>query len=203
MNKRHLTAAALASALVLSACGNGDDTATTGTGSEGGSSSAPAADAQGNDADIAFLTGMKPHHEQAVEMSDMVLAAGAPPAVADIARQIKSAQAPEIEEMDAMLADLSQEAAGGSHGGGHGGSGAAGHSGMMSEDEMEELMNATGTEAAKLYLEGMVKHHQGAIEAAETELADGQYEPALDLAARIAKDQAAEITELETLLASL
>ena len=206
-SKRHLTSAALAlaSALVLTACGGGNDTAASDAGSGGGmdhggstASSAPSATdeaAMSNDADLAFLTGMKPHHEQAVEMSDMVLAANPPAPVAELAQQVKAAQGPEIEQIDQMLADLGAE-------GGEGHS-AGGHGGMMSEADMTALMDATGAEAARLYLEGMIEHHKGAIEAAETQLAEGEYEPARTLATSIAKDQAAEITKMEALLAAL
>jgi len=194
---------ALAGALVLTACGGGNDTAASDAGSSAhggghGSSSAPSGTAstaaEGNDADAAFLTGMKPHHEQAVEMSDMVLAANPPAPVAELARQVKAAQAPEIEQMDQMLADL------GGHGDGHA---AGGHGGMMSDADLQALMDATGTDAARIYLESMIEHHRGAIEAAEAEVTDGQYAPAIELARKIAKDQAAEITKMQGLLASL
>ncbi len=202
MNKRHLTVCALlASALVLTACGSGDDTATTGAGTGAATSSTALPDSQqGNDADISFLTGMKPHHEQAVEMSDIVLAANPPSEVAALAEQIKGAQAPEIEQMNTMLADLGQPAGGMSHGGGHM---AGGHGGMMSDADMAALEAATGTDAARLYLGGMIAHHQGAIEASEAELADGEYEPARALATSIAKEQAVEIATMQDLLASL
>jgi uncharacterized protein (DUF305 family) len=152
----------------------------------------------GNDADVAFLTGMKPHHEQAVEMSDMVLAADPPAPVAELAEQVKAAQAPEIEQMDQLLADLGQDPDGAMTG-----DGMMQHGGMMSDADMEMLMNATGTDAARMYLEGMIEHHNGAIDAAETEVADGKYPPAVELAEKIAKDQAAEISKMEGLLASL
>ena len=208
-SNRRLTSAALAlvGALVLTACGGGgNDTAAsdTGSASHGGGHSADtspsptAGTAQGNDADITFLTEMKPHHEQAVAMSDMVLAADPPAPVAELARQVKAAQAPEIEQMDQMLADLGQpgEAGEGGHSGGHGG--------MMSDADMAALMDAaTGTDAARMYLEGMIEHHEGAIKAAETQVAEGQYQPAVELARQIAEDQAAEIRELEAVLASL
>lgn len=208
--QRHRTSAALAlaGALVLTACGGGNDTAAgSGTNMQHGGGSTPSATAEaamGNDADIAFLTGMKPHHEQAIEMSDMVLAANPPAPVADLARQVKAAQAPEIEQMEQMLADLGQPTDGmEGHGGGGGHGGGSGHGGMMSDTDMAALMGATGADAARLYLEGMIEHHKGAIEAAETELADGEYEPARELATSIAQDQAAEITKMEALLATL
>jgi uncharacterized protein (DUF305 family) len=201
MNKRHLTASALlASALVLTACGNGGNDTAGSTGNGGSSTSAETA--KGNDADVAFLVGMTPHHEQAVEMSEMVLAADPPAEVAAIAQQIKDAQAPEIEQMKTMLEGLGEEPAEGAHGGGHS-AGMAGHGGMMSDDEMAALMDAKGTDAARLYLEGMIEHHQGAIDASDTEIADGQYEPAIELAKTIKTAQQAEIAEMEQLLKSL
>jgi uncharacterized protein (DUF305 family) len=201
MNKRHLTASAvLASALVLSACGgDGDDTAAS---SSSAGSSTAAETAKGSDADLAFLTGMTPHHEQAVEMSEMVLAADPPAEVAAIAEKVKDAQAPEIELMKKMLTDLGEEPAGEVHSGGHS-AGTAGHGGMMSDAEMAALMDATGADAARLYLEGMIAHHRGAIEASDTQIADGQYEPAIELAEQIKAAQAAEITEMQDLLQSL
>ncbi len=201
-----LPALALAGALALTACGSGgEDTASTGSssGQHGGghstdSTSKSSEDAQANDADISFLTGMTPHHEQAVEMSDIVLAANPPAEVAGIARQIKDAQAPEIEQMNSMLKALGEDTAA-EDGEGHGG----GHGGMMSERDMAALKAATGTDAARLYLEGMIKHHQGAIEASDAELADGKYEPALELAQEIKTAQQAEITTMQELLQSL
>ena len=211
---RHLTSAAiaLAGALVLTACGGGDGTATPGSGmggmdhGGGTASSAPSAgtgaSVMGNDADIAFLSGMKPHHEQAVQMSDMVLAADPPAPVAELARQVKAAQAPEIEQMEQMLADLGQDADGHMMGEGMG-EGMAEHGGMMSGADMKQLMDATGTDAARMYLEGMIEHHEGALDSAEAQIADGEYEPAVELARQIAKDQAAEIAKMEGLLADL
>ncbi len=203
MNTRYRTAtAALAATLVLTACGTNDDTATSdsGSGMHGGGHGATSAppsptDAAANEADIAFLTGMKPHHQQAVEMSDMVLAATPPAPVAELARQIKAAQDPEIDQMDKMLADLGEPTDSAAHMGDHGG--------MMSAADMSALMNAEGAEAARLYLTGMIEHHKGAIAAAETELEDGKHEPARRLASSIAKDQAAEIAKMEQLLQTL
>ncbi len=145
---------------------------------------------------------MKPHHEQAVEMSEIVLAADPPAEVAEIAEQIRDAQDPEIEQMETMLADLGEEVDGAAHSGGHS-AGMAGHGGMLSDADMAALMDATGADAARLYLEGMVKHHEGAIEASDVEIADGQYEPAIELAEQIRTAQATEIAEMKALLASL
>lgn len=192
-----LATSLLSAALVLTACGSNTDTASSGSSSDSSSSSA-----KGNDADVAFLQGMTPHHEQAVLMSDLVLAADPPAAVADLARRIKAAQSPEIEQMQTMLAALGK-GSGGSHGGGHGGDGAEAHGGMMSDADLATLKDARGVDAARLYLQAMIVHHRGAIEASQAQLAEGSYGPARTLAEAIARAQAAEIAEMETLLAAL
>ena len=195
MNTRHLTASALLiGTLGLTGCsGDGAASASPATGGP-----APAASAQGSDAEVAFLSEMRPHHEQAVLMSDLVLAADPPAEVAALARRIKAAQSPELDQIEGMLADL-----------GHGtdrmahGSGAAGHDGMLSEADMTALRAATGTRAARLYLEGMIGHHRGAVEASDTELGAGTPAPARALARRIRQVQLDEVTTMQTLLQGL
>ena len=200
-------AAALAAVLALAACGGAQtDTAATGTSSSGhgaghSTEGGTGQSVQGNDADVAFLTGMKPHHEQAVEMSEIVLAADPPAEVAALARRVRGAQAPEIEQMDQMLDALGHEGDGahGTHGAGH----ADAHGGMMSDQAMSALRAATGTDAARLYLEGMIGHHEGAIDASDDEIASGEYAPAVELAKQIKRAQAQEIAEMRRLLAAL
>ncbi len=191
-----LSAAALGAALVLTGCG-GTTSSTSAPAQHGGAAGAAAEHA----ADVAFLSGMRPHHEQAVVMSDLVLAADPPAAVAELARQVKAAQAPEIGQMGTMLAALGQPVDGG-HGGGHGGGHTGGHGGMMSDAEMAALRGARGAEAARLYLQGMIAHHRGAVEASQVELRDGTYAPARDLAERIVASQTAEIARMQELLAA-
>lgn len=201
LRRTFILAGASAGILLLSACG-GDSTDTRTSASGGaGSPSSTSTDAEFNDADVAFVTGMKPHHSQAVEMSDLVLGRNPSPEVAALAERIKAAQTPEIAELDEMLEYFGADEGGGS-GKDHGG-GSAGRGRMMSEQDMQGLADASGKDASRLYLEAMIVHHRGAIEAAETELADGSYPPALDLAERIQADQAAEIAEMEQLLTQL
>jgi uncharacterized protein (DUF305 family) len=72
--------------------------------------------------------------------------------------------------------------------------------GMLDDDEMDALRDAAGPQAEELFLEGMIEHHEGAIEMAEQELEDGAYAPALELAEDIIDTQRAEIAEMEDLL---
>ncbi|NLU84547.1 DUF305 domain-containing protein [Rhodococcus sp. HNM0569] len=216
-------AAAAAIVLALAGCGSNDtdtdttaasqtatsDTAATGHGEHG--------DSAHNDADVAFVQGMIPHHEQAVEMSDMILAKpDIDPRVVELAQQIKDAQGPEIETMNGWLTTwgVSAETEQGdtNHDDmGHGDmsqgdtdSGAMdGHSGMMSEDDMNALADAQGVDAAKLYLTQMIAHHQGAVEMAQTEIDTGENPDAVALAHQIVETQQAEITTMENIATSL
>ncbi len=193
----------LAGVLVVTGCGGGQPT--TGAQSADPTSKASSdASADFNDADVAFVSGMVPHHEQAVEMADIVLADEPSPEVAEVAEQIKAAQQPEIEQLNQMLDHFGVDAdSAGGHGGGHGGGDAPMHGGMMTEQELAEFEDASGTDAERSFLTLMIAHHEGAIEAAETELAEGEYAPARELAESIRDSQAAEIKQMEQLLAQL
>ncbi len=152
-----------------------------------------------NEADIAFVQGMIPHHQQAVEMADLALTNTENPEVLDVAERIKAAQQPEIDQMEGLLETWGVESGGGEHGGGHGGGG--GHPGMLSEDQLGQLAEAMGDEFDQLFLTGMIEHHRGAITASEKELAEGESEEAKALAQEIIDAQEAEIAEMEQLLA--
>ncbi|MEX2289052.1 MAG: DUF305 domain-containing protein [Mycobacteriales bacterium] len=196
---RLLTAAALAGTLALAACGgSAEETASSPETHASGHSGSAAASADFNDADVSFATGMRPHHAQAIVMSDLVLATDPPAEVAELARQIKAAQDPEIAQLDEMLVTFGSPPAGAGHEM-HGG----GHMGMLSDEQMAELRAAKGNDAARLFLQGMIAHHEGAIEASETELAEGRYEPAKELARSIAESQAAEIETMKQMLEKL
>ena len=213
-----LSTLALASALALTGCGTGADEQDTGTSAE---TAAPATAApetpsttsaseepiaeEHNDADVMFAQMMVPHHEQAVEMSETLLAKEEVPAeVADFAQQVIDAQGPEIERMNAMLEAWGQEPmmeSGGMEGMDHGSG--AGMSGMMSEEDMQALEDAQGTEASRLYLEQMTAHHEGAVEMARDQVEQGQNPQAVALAQDVIEAQEAEITEMEGLFQGL
>jgi uncharacterized protein (DUF305 family) len=193
-----LAAAALAAA--LAGCSNNDDM----SGMPGHASSAspsaaasgtPSASAEFNDADVMFAQLMIPHHEQAVEMSDMILAKeGVNPDVIALAQQIKAAQQPEIDTMKSWLSAWGRPTMAGGH---------QMDDGQMTEEEMKTLDEADGPTGQKLFLEGMVKHHQGAIQMAQTEITSGKNPDAVALARTIVDSQQKEITTMNGLLAKL
>ena len=227
-----LTALTLASALTLTACGTGaqdenagaeasatatgsapaatpaaTDTATpsaTESATSSATGSAEEVSAEHNDADVMFAQMMIPHHQQAVEMSEMLLAKDDVPAeVAAFAQKVIDAQGPEIERMNAMLTAWGQDPVDTDGMDGMEGMDHGGMSGMMSEEDMTALDQAQGTEAARLYLEQMTAHHKGAVDMAKDEAKDGQNPQAVQLAEQVIADQEAEITEMEQMLQEL
>jgi len=95
-------AAAVAALVTVGACSNAGNTP-SGQSTVVVSTSASAEEAH-NQADAMFAQHMIPHHQQAIEMSDMLLGKqGIDPRVLDLAKQIKAAQGPEIEQMQTWL----------------------------------------------------------------------------------------------------
>jgi uncharacterized protein (DUF305 family) len=149
-----------------------------------------------NDADVMFAQHMIPHHQQAVEMSDMLLGKqGIDPRVIDLANEIKAAQGPEIQLMQGWLTQWGTPPM----------PSMSGHDmpamqGMMSGNDMTALQNAQGVEASKLFLTQMIAHHEGAITMAQSEIKDGQYPAALELARSIVTSQQKEIDTMKGIL---
>ncbi|GAA1495179.1 DUF305 domain-containing protein [Paeniglutamicibacter kerguelensis] len=196
-----ISATALAAALALTGCATdtGTNPATTPGVVPGSMSASPSAEtaapADHNSADAMFARMMIPHHEQAVEMSELMLAKdGIDPAITDLAEGIKAAQGPEIKTMTGWLSAWGEPAA---MSGGHG------MQGMMSQDDMAALQAAQGTEAARLFLTQMIAHHKGAIKMAQDEIANGSNPDAVAQAEKMARDQSAEIDKMKELLAGL
>jgi uncharacterized protein (DUF305 family) len=211
MGKRTiLIGAGAAAALVIAAgCSGGDSEPAQSGHATSTSATAEAATGEHNDADVMFASHMIPHHEQAVGMSDVVLAKGGiDPRVADLAADIKAAQAPEIKQMQGWLDQwgnppMPPMTTGEGHGG-HDMDGMSGDGmGMMSDEEMTALKNANGVEAGRLFLTGMITHHEGAIAMAQTEIEDGKFAPAVELARAIVKTQQQEIDTMKGILETM
>lgn len=165
--------------------------------------------------DVAFAQMMIPHHEQAIEMSQLALnpASGASAPVQQMARQIKAAQAPEIALMEQWLVewgvpyeddDDDDDHWHGSHADDHMNAWGMGDMmGMLSDEQMEELAAATGTRFDRLWLEGMIDHHEGAVDMAEMVESESGDPRVNELADQIITTQLAEIADMEQLLAEL
>ncbi len=165
-----------------------------------------------NAADVSFNQMMIPHHQQAVAMADLVPSRTDNVAVRELAGQIKNAQQPEIDQMTQRLESWgvspdvnagAQEHGSQQHGSMASGStahGTMGMSGMMSDQDMTAIENARGAEFDRLWLQGMISHHEGAIDMADTELADGVDPGSRALAEQIKKTQQTEIDRMRSML---
>ena len=163
-------------------------------------------DAAFNEGDVTFAQGMIPHHQQAVEMSTIALdpARKAGTTVKDLATRIQGAQDPEITLMTGWLAQWGQPAdgMGGMSMDGMEMADMPGMEGMMTAAEMTALEGATGPAFDKLWLDMMVRHHQGAVTMSKTAETDGKAAVVKELAAKIISAQEGEIAEMQKLLAA-
>ncbi len=204
-------AGALAALVVSAGCSGGDSGAQHPAEHSTSATAAPSAEAH-NDADVSFARQMIPHHQQAVTMSDVLLGKqDIDPRITGLAHQIKAAQGPEIKQMQDWLSQWGNPAmpsmAPGDDHRSHDMEGMEGMSGgamgMMSQEQMTALMNAEGVEAGRLFLTGMITHHEGAIAMAQTEVKQGRFKPAVDLAQSIVTSQQQEIDTMKHILATL
>ncbi|MDF9717824.1 DUF305 domain-containing protein [Nocardioides sp. ChNu-153] len=197
----------LSLSLTAAACGTDD---------EGADTSSETSTTEHNDADIAFASDMLQHHSQALVMVDLTEGRNLDPAVHQLAEQIRAAQAPEIETFTDWLLNWGEEVPETMRdhvNGGHSDhdSGDATDSmegmdhempGMMSAEDMSALEAAPDARFEELWLTMMIEHHTGAVEMAEAEQDNGQFQPAIDLAADITASQTAEIETMQALLNS-
>ena len=75
--------------------------------------------------------------------------------------------------------------------------------GMLSPAEMQALKDAQGVEADKLFLAGMIQHHEGAITMAQNEIKNGEFPEAIELSKAIVESQQKEIDTMNEILKTL
>ena len=176
--------------LLLAGCGGSHDMDDMGMASPSSTTGASAADAM-------FGQMMIPHHEQAVEMATLAETRASSPEIKELAAEIKAAQQPEIDQMTAWLEEwgmpvMSGMDAMGEHGG-------HGMSGMLTDEQLQQLANAQGAEFDRLFAEFMILHHEGAIDMAE-DVVDSKDPRVAALAQAILTTQAEEIAQMRAFL---
>lgn len=158
--------------------------------------------AEGREGDIAFAQQMIPHHQQAVEMSEIALSKDAGAAVTELAREIRREQDPEIVLMRAWLSEWGAQEA--PHVGGPGQEADDGHDhampGMATGEQLVALAEAQGAAFDDLWLELMIAHHEGAVEMAEQVQDSSDDAEVQALAAAIIDGQREEIARMSALL---
>lgn len=164
------------------------------------------------DADVGFMQGMIVHHQQAVDMSELVEARTNNEQVVTIAGKILSSQADEIEFMNEWLSARGQKTVmvGKEHAHhGHHGHHGVDHSqmaGMASAEDMAKLATLEGADFDRLFLTLMIAHHEGAITMVEDllEQPGSASDPVLfQFISDIESDQTSEIDQMDTMLAAL
>jgi len=202
-----LSALAVGLTLALGACG--DDEPEEGSAEPTSESSPSPSDSptdpstgEHNAADVEFASQMIPHHAQALQMVDMAdERENLSPQFEQLLDDIEDAQEREIDQMAGWLREWGEEVPptdGADHSGHESHSG--GDMGMMTAEDMDELMRTPDAAFEGLWLTMMIEHHEGAISMAEAQQEQGQYPPAVELAQSIVTSQRAEITKMESMI---
>jgi uncharacterized protein (DUF305 family) len=217
MNRGILRAMALAAPWLLAAtaCG-GMRPPATGPGaappptSAAGQSSAPkppTAPPGPNKADVEFMSGMIPHHAQAVVMGGWAASHGARQDVRVLCERIVVGQSDEIALMQTWLRDHGQDVPDAKSTRHRMVMNGMAHDmlmpGMLTDEEMAELDKARGPEFDRLFLIGMIKHHQGAIDMVDVLLKSygaAQDETVFKFANDVFADQSTEIDRMNKML---
>ena len=143
--------------------------------------------------EIMFAQMMIPHHEQAISMSEIALKKSRSEGILKLSRQIKSLQSSEKSQLTYWLKAT-------------GSSMAMDHdmemSGMLTVKELSSLKRLTGTQFDRVFLQLMIKHHQGALEMLDL-ISDSSNAEAKTLAKVINSAQSKEITSMKLLLNKL
>ena len=156
-----------------------------------------------NEADVAFMQMMVPHHAQAIVVAELAEKHARSDRVRELAARIRAAQGPEIlmmaawlEERDMAVPTAAEDPSEWDHSE-HGHNGMVG---MLTEAQMDELARARGAAFDRLFLEGMIQHHRGAIDMAGDVAVDGIDIMVGEVAADVALTQTAEVGRMRVML---
>jgi uncharacterized protein (DUF305 family) len=156
--------------------------------------------------DVAFMQGMIHHHAQALRMTALVPTRTSRPGLELLAKRIDVSQEAEIDQMQKWLKARGEAAPElhRLHGHAHG-AGQVLMPGMLTEPELKQLAAARGAAFDRLFLEFMIKHHEGAMMmVAELYASDGGAESEIDAFARhVDSDQQIEIGRMKETLKTL
>lgn len=159
---------------------------------------------QYTEADVQFMQGMIPHHAQALEMTALVPTRSTNRDMHLLAQRIEVSQQDEIVWMQRWLQDRGEtipdlDAHQHHHNAGH-------HAlmpGMLTPEEMAQLAAATGEEFDRLFLQFMIRHHEGALVMVKDLFATpgaAQASEVYRFASDVEADQRAEIQRMRAVL---
>jgi len=161
------------------------------------------ADSSYTAADVEFLKGMIVHHYQAFLMSEMAPSRTNNQTILDLAGRIDASQIDEIDFMENWLTERGKSVPDPTQ---------TGHShhhkmmGMATPEQMNKLEASNSTDFDRLYLNLMIRHHDGAIDMVDrlNEFPGSAYDPQLyEFVTDLENDQAVEIERMNGILISL
>lgn len=151
------------------------------------------------EADVRFMRGMITHHVQAIDMTDLVAERTGNEDIHRLARRIEISQLDEIARMERWLEARGEDVP-------------EGHDhgrlmpGMLTEEEMARLAKARGDSFDRLFLEGMIEHHEGALVMVEDLVSNegaGQEAEIYLFTSHVDADQRAEIARMRAMLSTI
>ena len=154
-------------------------------------------------ADVKFMQGMIHHHAQALDMTVLIASRTSLEGMKLLGKRIEISQSDEIKMMQRWLEIRGQEAPG-IHD--HHMAGATLMPGMLTTEEMDKLAGAKGAEFDRLWLEGMIKHHGGALTMVDelfSTAGAGQESEIFAFASDVVTDQRAEMDRMGAMLEEL
>jgi uncharacterized protein (DUF305 family) len=153
------------------------------------------------DADVAFVHGMIAHHEQALAVTAMVEDRAERDDLPLFAERIDVSQHDEIAQLEGWLEQRDEGTEDAEH---------AEHGelmpGMLTDDELAQLEAASGRRFDRLFLQYMIRHHEGAVTMVEQLLTGGQggqESQLFQLAQHVETDQQVEIARMKQLLSEV
>ena len=150
--------------------------------------------------DVMFLEMMIPHHQQAVDISDLAISRSKDTELVELAKKIRDGQAAEIIQMKNWLADAGDSSMMG-HGMNHGMNHSMGDGmgGMLTESELNTLKSLSGSKFDIYWLKGMIAHHEGALHMV-TMIRDSNRSEIQNFGEEIISVQTAEIEQMKKML---
>lgn len=155
--------------------------------------SSPQSSMSGSDA--MFFQMMIPHHQQAVDISNLALEKSKDPELLALAKEIRDGQAAEIKQMEKWLTDNGENLTAG-HDMGHE------MGGMLSDEDLSKLNSLSGTAFDIFWLKGMIGHHDGALHMV-TMITDSNQADFRSFAGSIDSLQSEQIAQMKKMLVRL
>jgi uncharacterized protein (DUF305 family) len=159
------------------------------------------------EADVEFMSGMISHHAQAIAMAKWAESHGASPSIVTLAGRIINAQQDEIALMSQWLRERNLPVPEASPTGMKMVMNGVEHEmlmpGMLTPEQMKQLDASRGPEFDRLFLTGMIQHHQGAVSMVQKLFSTpgaGQGEVVFKFASDVNVDQTTEIARMEKML---